>query len=98
MIVKVYGRTVGFNYLTFKINTLWKPTTRIDSVDLIKDFFLIKFNSNDDYDKVLKGGSWFVGEHFLAIKSWETYFKSIGGYHLICSNVGQTPRTLYIIL
>ena len=25
LIVKVYGRTIGFNYLTFKINALWKP-------------------------------------------------------------------------
>ena len=24
LIVKVFGRTVGFNYLTFKINALWK--------------------------------------------------------------------------
>ena len=28
LIVKVFGRTVGFNYLTFKLNTLWKPATR----------------------------------------------------------------------
>ena len=71
LIVKVYGRTVGFNYLTFKTNTLWKPSTRMDCVNLGKDYFLIKFSSDDNYDKVLKGGPWFVGEHFLAIKPWE---------------------------
>ena len=66
--MKVYGRMVGFNYLTFKINTLWKPSAKMDYVDLGKDFFLIKFMDDDDYDKVLRGGPWFVGEHFLAIK------------------------------
>lgn len=76
LIAKVYGRTVGFNYLTFKINTLWKPSARMDCVNLGKDYFLIKFSSDDDYDKVLKGGPWFVGEHFLAIKPWEPYFKA----------------------
>ena len=76
LIVKVYGRTVGFNYLTFKINALWKPLAKLDCVNLGKDFFLIRFSSSDDYDKVLKGGPWFVGEHFLAIKPWEPYFKA----------------------
>lgn len=54
--VKVFGRTVGYNYLAFKINALWKPAARMDCVDLSKDFFLIKFSDNDDYDKVLQGG------------------------------------------
>lgn len=56
LIVKVHGRTVGYNYLTFKVNTLWKPTTRMDCVDLGKDLFLIKFSDDSDYDKVLQGG------------------------------------------
>lgn len=40
LIVKVFGRTVGFNYLTFKIIVLWKPSARMDYVNLGKDFFL----------------------------------------------------------
>nr|POE76294.1 hypothetical protein CFP56_25662 [Quercus suber] len=78
LIVKVFGRTVGFNYLTFKINALWKPAARMDFVNLEKDFFLkkIRFNSFEDYDMVLCGGPWFVGEHFLTIRHWEPYFKA----------------------
>lgn len=67
LIVKVFSKIVGFNYLTFKINSLWKPASRMDCVNLSRDFFLIKFSSSEDYDKVLRGGPWFVGEHFLAI-------------------------------
>ena len=37
---------------------------------------MIKFSEEADYDKVLKGGPWFVGEHFLAIRQWEPYFKA----------------------
>ena len=76
LIVKVYGRIVGFNYLTFKINALWKPIAKLDCVNLGNDFFFIRFSNNEDYDKVLKGGPWFVREHFLAIKQWEPYFKA----------------------
>ena len=53
LIVKVFGRTISYNYLTFKINALWKPAARMDCVDLTKDYFLIKFSDNADYDKVL---------------------------------------------
>lgn len=74
LIVKVFCETVGYNYLTFKINALWKPVERTDCVDLGKDYFLIRFNCNDEYDKVLKRGPWL---HFLAIKPWEPYFKAL---------------------
>ena len=56
LIVKVYGKTVGYSYLTFKINTLWKPVAKMDCVDLGKDFFLIKFSDRSAYNKVLQGG------------------------------------------
>ena len=76
LIVKVYGKSVGYSYLTFKLNALWKPSVRMDCVNLGHGFFLIKFSDDSDYDKVLRGGPWFIGEHFLAIKPWEPYFKA----------------------
>ena len=60
LMVKMYGRIVGFSYLTFKINTLWSLKGKMDCVNLGKDFFLIKFNDNEDYDKVLREGPWFI--------------------------------------
>ena len=74
--MKVYGRFVGFHYLNFKINALWKPTAKMDYVTLGGGFFLIHFSCNDDFDKFLQGGPWFIREHFLAIKPWEPYFKA----------------------
>lgn len=44
--------------------------------DLGKGFFLIRLSCSDDFDKVLQGGPWFTGEHFLAIKPWEPYLKA----------------------
>ncbi|XP_023900795.1 uncharacterized protein LOC112012649 [Quercus suber] len=75
LIVKVYGRIVGFNYLHRKILALWKPTGRIDCIDLGKDFFLIRFSLKKYHDLVLKKGPWFVGENFLSIRPWEPNFK-----------------------
>nr|POE68411.1 uncharacterized protein CFP56_20721 [Quercus suber] len=77
LIVKVFGRTVGYNYLSSKLNALWNPFARMDCVNLGKDFFLIRFSDDSDYDKVLRGGPWFIGEHYLEIKPWEPYFKAL---------------------
>lgn len=45
----------------------------MDCVDLEKEFFLIRFEKKEDYDRVLKGG--FIGEHFLFVKAWEPRFR-----------------------
>lgn len=71
----VYGRSVGFNYLNTKILALWKPTGRIDCINLGKDFFLIRFSIKEDHDMVLRKGPWFIGENFLFIRPWEPNFK-----------------------
>nr|POE83481.1 hypothetical protein CFP56_52333 [Quercus suber] len=39
-------------------------------------FFLIKFELQSDLQVVLKGGPWYVGQHFLAIRKWELEFKA----------------------
>lgn len=56
LVVKVYGRTVGFNFLNAKILALWKPLGRIDCVDLGKDFFLIQFSLKEYHSLVLRKG------------------------------------------
>ena len=75
LIVKVHGRSVGFQFLHSKLMSMWKPIGRLDCVDLEKDFYLIRFGLVEDYDNVLKGGPWFVGGHFLNIRVWEPNFK-----------------------
>ena len=50
----------------------------MNCINLGNDYFLIKFYCSDDYDKVLRGGPWFIRDHFLAIKPWEPYFRASG--------------------
>ena len=45
----------------------------------------------EDYEKVLKGGPWFVGEHFLTICAWEPFFKPTV---VACSKVAIWARLL----
>ena len=75
LIVKVYRRTVGYNFLHAKILSLWNSVGRIDCIDLEKDFFLVRFLVKEDHDSVLKNGPWFIGKNFLSIRPWEPNFK-----------------------
>ena len=75
LIIKLYGRTVGFNVLQNKLNTLWKPVGRLDVVDLGEDFYSVRFSLREDMEVVLKNGPWFIAGHFLSIRPWEPFFK-----------------------
>lgn len=75
LIVKVIGRTVGYHFLHSRLVGMWKPTSKLDCVALGVDFFLIKLYLKEDYVKILSGGPWFVGGHFLSIRGWVPNFK-----------------------
>lgn len=53
---------------------LWKPSGRLDMMDLGKDFLLVRFATQEDLERVLMRGPWFIGEHFLSIRRWEANF------------------------
>lgn len=42
--------------------------------DLGNEFYLLKFNNDANYAKVLLGGPWFIGQHFITIRRWELKF------------------------
>nr|XP_023926558.1 uncharacterized protein LOC112037981 [Quercus suber] len=98
LIVKVYGRTVGYNFLHAKILALWKLVGRIDYIDLGKDFFLIHFLVKEDYDAMLRNGPWFIGDNFLSIRPWVPNFKStttVVSSVVVCVRLNELPIKYY---
>ncbi|XP_075670276.1 uncharacterized protein LOC142640060 [Castanea sativa] len=75
LIVKVFGRTMGYHFLHSRLLGMWKPVGLMSCIALSSDFFLIRFSVKEDYVKVLCAGPWFVGGHYLSIRSWEPNFK-----------------------
>ena len=45
VIVKVYGKSMGFNFLQSKLLALWKPASRLDCVNLGNGFVLLDHGS-----------------------------------------------------
>lgn len=76
LIIKPFGRKVGFSFLDAKIRSMWAPLGQMDYIDLGMDYFLVNFELIEDMDNTLKGGPWFIGQPFLAIRQWELEFKA----------------------
>lgn len=76
LIVKMFGKFMGFHYLHRMVMSLWKPQCRVDCMDLGSGLFLFNFEAREDMDRVLSGGPWFIGGHFVAIRLWEPNFKA----------------------
>ncbi|OMO90214.1 Endonuclease/exonuclease/phosphatase [Corchorus olitorius] len=75
IIVKTYGKNVGYKFLHPCLMAQWKLEGKVDCVDLGKEFFLFRFHRNTDYAKVMYGGPWFVGPHYLSIRQCSPEFK-----------------------
>uniref|UniRef100_A0A2N9F7I4 CCHC-type domain-containing protein n=1 Tax=Fagus sylvatica TaxID=28930 RepID=A0A2N9F7I4_FAGSY len=75
LIIKVFGKSIGFKYMDFKIRSLWKPLGDMQCIDLGNDYFLTRFKLEDDYWKVMRGGPWFINQQFLTIRRWSPGFR-----------------------
>ena len=75
LIIKLYRRLVGFNFLQSKLQLLWKLTGRLDCVDLGHDFYSVRFTLKEDMDAMLENDPWFIEGQFLSIRPWEPFFK-----------------------
>jgi hypothetical protein len=55
---------------------MWKAASNFSCVDLGLGFFLIRFDSQTGFEDVLKGGPWFIVEHFLSLRPWVPNFRA----------------------
>ena len=76
LIVKVFRKTVGYHFLISRLVSLWITVGRMECIYLRNEFFLIRFSIAEDRARVLKGGPWFVGGHYLSIRCWEPNFRA----------------------
>ncbi|XP_038687586.1 uncharacterized protein LOC119986972 [Tripterygium wilfordii] len=70
LIIKILGRSIGYNFLLRKINNLWRPKAFMELVAIGNDYFLVKFASKDDYDYAKFEGPWMIMDHYLTVREW----------------------------
>lgn len=76
IIVKLLGGRVGFNALQNKLYVIWNPNGAFQLMDLQNDFYLIRFQDDDDYSKVLTDGPWIIFGKYLSVRPWTSRFST----------------------
>lgn len=74
LIVKMMGRTVGYNYLLRRIRKIWRPKSHVELVALDNDNFLVKLSYAEDYSYAKFEGPWTILDHCLIVKEWVSNF------------------------
>ncbi|XVE70138.1 hypothetical protein DITRI_Ditri10aG0047500 [Diplodiscus trichospermus] len=63
LIVKLIGHIVGNNFLVRRLKTLWYIASAMDVIDVGNDVYVIRFASDEEYDRALYNGPWIIADH-----------------------------------
>ncbi|XP_019160484.1 PREDICTED: uncharacterized protein LOC109157058 [Ipomoea nil] len=74
LIVKVWGKQVGYSFLMRKLCALWRSKGSFEMVAIDNGYFLVKFGSTDDINFAKYEGPWMILDHYLIVKEWEPNF------------------------
>lgn len=78
----------------------WKPIEEVPLIYLGSDFFLLKFQKEENMINALHDGPWFILNHFLSVRRWESKFlasKAQLTYSAIWIRLLELPTEFYDI-
>ncbi|EOA34884.1 hypothetical protein CARUB_v10022467mg, partial [Capsella rubella] len=75
MIVKVLGRNVPILVLSRKLRELWKPKGAMYVTNLPRQFFMVRFEVEEEYLTALTGGPWKAFGSYLMVRAWSPHFE-----------------------
>ncbi|XP_048616271.1 uncharacterized protein LOC106392972 [Brassica napus] len=74
MIVRVLGRNVPIVALNRKLRELWNPKGAMYVMDLPRQFFMVRFEKEEEYLAALTGGPWRAFGSYLMVRAWSPEF------------------------
>lgn len=80
LIIKVMGKMIGYNFLLRHIQLLWHPSEDMELVAMDNDYYLVKFESMEDYNYAKFEGPWMIIEHYLIVNEWVSNFDPFTDY------------------
>lgn len=98
VIIKVFGRRIPYIYLKQKLQDLWQPSELVTLIDLGNDYHVVKFHLEDNRNKVIHEGPWFIARNFISVRKWEPNFvpKEKTIIHIaIWARLPQLPTEFY---
>lgn len=77
LIIKLLGRAHTYNYLQARLQQKWQLKGNWKLVDLVNDYFVVKFELEEDLNFVLTGGPWIIAGQYLILQKWRPGFNPV---------------------
>ncbi|CAL2278991.1 unnamed protein product [Prunus armeniaca] len=74
LIIKLLGRSHTYNYLRDRLHQKWSLKGEWKLIDLVNDYFVVKFELEEDLNFVLTGGPWIIAGQYLVMQKWRPGF------------------------
>lgn len=74
LIIKMVGRSIGYQLLLRRLQAMWRPQQPFTLIDLSNNYFIARFTNKQDYEVALLNGPWFISIHYLHIQQWVPNF------------------------
>lgn len=68
IVLKLLKRNIGYGAFNNQMSSLWNPTKPFHLMDIENGYCLAKFQSIDDYTKVLLQGPWLIYRQHLTVQ------------------------------
>lgn len=74
VIIKVFGKRFPHTYLQNKLIDLWIPSEPLTLIDLSSEYHIVKFKNEENTNRALDEGPWFIAGKFVSVQKWEPNF------------------------
>lgn len=68
LIIKLVRRSIEYQYLWRRIQATWRMQSEPTSIDLSSNFFIVKLQNREKYERALFDGPWMIGDHYLHVQ------------------------------
>ncbi|PNX81511.1 hypothetical protein L195_g037532, partial [Trifolium pratense] len=76
LVVKLLGKNLGYNHMKKKLENVWNLIGGFELMAVSNSFYMVKFNCEEDKNKVINGGPWMIYDHYLAVRHWTATFNA----------------------
>ena len=67
LLVKLMDKSIGYHTMKDRLTRIWKLSSGFDIMAISNDYYMIKFDLEEDQMKVIEGGPCMIFDHYLTV-------------------------------
>ncbi|QHO08433.1 RNA-directed DNA polymerase [Arachis hypogaea] len=76
IVLKVLDKNLSYTALSYKLSSVWRLKCGYELLNVGHGYFLAKFDTLEERERILLGGPWMVNGRYLAVKPWSPSFRT----------------------